>query len=106
MDHEIGAIEALNGHTPRNLAIYFYKPDEDGGMSEAECRLESFQDLDPELLQALQEMLDDNNSYIQTFRSVRDMIRTGDASNVKLVIHANKKPNDEHTRRYNAPESG
>ena len=53
-------------------------------------------------------MLRQNNTYARTFQLLREWVREDDGvglTRFQMVIHADRRPEGEHLRRYNAPES-
>ncbi len=89
-----------------NSALYFYKADDANEMSETECRLQGFHELNTEVLDDLQQMLDENNTYMRIFRSVRGILDDDRMPEPKPVLYANTRPDREHARRYNLPANG
>jgi hypothetical protein len=52
----------------------------------------------------LQAMLRANNSYLQSFLTVRELIDAGQVTeDIKIVLHADRRPPGEHARCYNMP---
>ena len=80
--------------------MFFFYSDTD---AELNYRL-SHAELDPHILQELQSTLHIVNSYV---KSVKTAIEVGvEQSDVKLVLHADKKPHQGiHARSYNLPAS-
>ena len=53
------------------------------------------------LIMSLQEMLHTSNAYIRSFKAA---IEQAPASEFRVVINADKKPSNEHARRFNLPQ--
>ncbi len=49
-------------------------------------------------------MLNQHNTYVQSFMSLHEFARdNAPTDRYKIVIHADKRPENEHVRRYNGP---
>ncbi len=49
-------------------------------------------------------MLNQHNTYVQSFMSLHELARdNAPTDRYKIVIHADKRPENEHVRRYNGP---
>ena len=46
-------------------------------------------------------MLHDSNNYVRSFKCALEDLQN---TNFQLVINADKRPPNEHARRFNAPE--
>ncbi|CAI6357225.1 unnamed protein product [Macrosiphum euphorbiae] len=55
------------------------------------------------LIESLQTVLRENNHLIQSFRSNIEWRSFDELQNFKLIIHADRVPQDEHRGQYNAP---
>jgi len=55
------------------------------------------------LIESLQTVLPETNHFIQSFRSNLESRFFDKLQNFKLIIHADKVPQDEHRGQYNAP---
>ncbi|XP_016661099.1 uncharacterized protein LOC107884118 [Acyrthosiphon pisum] len=55
------------------------------------------------LIESLQTVLRENNHLIQSFRSNIESRSFDELQNFKLIIHADRVPQDEHRGQYNAP---
>ncbi|KAL4092186.1 hypothetical protein QTP88_026728 [Uroleucon formosanum] len=55
------------------------------------------------LIESLQRVLRKNNHLIQSFRSNLESRSFDELQNFKLIIHADRVPQDEHRGQYNAP---
>ncbi|KAL4153912.1 hypothetical protein QTP88_001753 [Uroleucon formosanum] len=55
------------------------------------------------LIESLQTVLRENNHLIQSFRSNLESRSFDELQNFKLIIHADRVPQDEHRGQYNAP---
>jgi hypothetical protein len=58
--------------------------------------------LDPNLLIELQQMLNNVNPYVKTFRQASDMLRSNQLLDMKMVITDNRTTDP---RRYNTPKA-
>ncbi len=72
----------------------------------ANHRREDFPGISAQTLSQLDGMWQSSSSLIQSFLSIREMTQNQPpATNIKLVIHADRRPSNEHERRYNSPAS-
>lgn len=60
------------------------------------------EDLNDDILEHLQNVLDECNPYIRSFRQVRDLIMSNATAEISMLTHSNRR-HDPH--RYNAPTS-
>ncbi len=73
-------------------------------MYSSELRSQNFAGLDRALLTSLASMLNQHNTYVQSFMSLHDLARdNAPTERYKIDIHAEKRPANEHVRRYNVP---
>lgn len=94
--HLIGSLLPPEGKDPQYLQIYFLS-DED----QIRVRSNILPNLNVELIGQLQAILQKNNRYIQDFKSNLDNNLKSD--DLKIIIHADRRPVNEHRGRYNAP---
>jgi len=95
--HCIGSLLPEEGHSPTFAQLYIYDTEH-----ENRNRHNIMQDLDNNILRHLQDMLDECNPYIQSFRQARDIIQSNMTSEISMVIY-NDRTNNSHC--YNAPTS-
>src|SRR3990170_6297341 len=92
--HHIGSLLSENGDSPIFAQLYIYDTEH-----ENENRYNIMQDLDNNILLCLQNMLDEYNPYIQSFRQVRDIILSNETSEISMIIY-NDRTHNPHC--YNA----
>ena len=98
--HRMGNLLPEREEKPKFSQIYFFDSDTD---AELNYRL-SHAELDPHILQELQSTIHSVNSYVKSFKTSIEV--GGEQSDVKLVLHADKKtPQGSHARTYNLPIS-
>src|SRR5581483_471329 len=95
--HLIGPLLPEEGQPPKFAQLYIYDTE-----NEIENRLNLMQDLDPTILQNLQDLLNTVNPYICVFRQARDIFQTSEVPNVSMVIYSDRT---QDLRRYGAPTS-
>ena len=95
--HRIGSLSPEH-EKPKFAQIYFVG-DENEEMS---LRHETIPGLKPSIVADLQQILHDNNSYVASLKMAHEILSTHH-NEYKVVIDAEKRPNGEHERRYNAP---
>ena len=95
--HRIGSLLPENGHSPAFAQLYIYDTEH-----ENENRQNIMQDLNNDILLNLQNILDECNPYIRSFRQVRDIILSNTASKISMVIYSDRTHNPHC---YNAPTS-
>ena len=98
LHHKLGSLLPCEGDVPKFAQLYF--PDTD---HELQNRLLHMDGLDEQFLEILQYTLRSINSYCSSLKSALEM---WDATkNVRSILDANKKPTNEHCRRFNLPMS-
>ena len=95
--HCIGSLLPENGHSPTFAQLYIYDTEH-----ENENRKNIMQDLNDDILLHLQNMLDECNPYIQSFRQARDIILSNRTTEISMIIY-NDRTHNSHC--YNAPTS-
>ncbi len=94
--HRIGSLQPTEGEAPKFAQIYFHDNDH-----ETENRLRHNPHLDPKVLKELQDFMKKINPYVKSLVYASEISK--ESPDLKLVIHADKKPDGEHIRRYNLP---
>jgi hypothetical protein len=79
--HSIGTLLPNNEDYPQFAQIYIYDTD-----NELQNRMNIMPNLDPNILTELQQMLNDVNPYVETFRQASDMLRSNQLLDMKMVI--------------------
>ena len=103
-------VGAVHGSYGRYIQTYFYDVQQQN-----QQRIAAFpqqhQQRALEIVDKIRVALEEsNNTYIQTFKSIQqiesDIEQTTGQSieTIQLALHAEKKPSDEHRRRYNLPQ--
>ena len=106
VQHRAGSLLPADGDVPRFAQLYVYDPAFEtsqrfqnmvvpGSMSAAQ------KDILKKLLQDIQSVIHEVNPFVKDFKQIIEMPEE-EISEGKIVITA-KTPNNEHTRRYNAP---
>lgn len=95
--HRIGTLLPEVGHPPMFAQLYIYDTDH-----ENKNRHNIMEDLNNDILQHLQNMLDEFNPYIKTFRQVRDIVLLNATSEISMIIHSDRASG---SHCYNAPTS-
>ncbi|GFQ92393.1 helitron_like_N domain-containing protein [Trichonephila clavata] len=93
--HRIGSIFPCPAEEPKFLQIYFIN----SNTEQAEQRCKIVQQVKQDLVLKLQDMLQRNNSYIKSFKSAIEKL----GPDFRIIIHADKVPAGEHSRRFNEP---
>src|SRR3990170_904542 len=78
--HRMGSLLSVEGQNPVFAQLYIYDTDHENSN-----RLNVMRNINPEILQNLQNMLDTYNPYIQNFRQVRDFLRD-DAESTEISM--------------------
>ena len=97
--HLIGSLLPLRNEEHRFLQIYFLSD----YMQQTNSRMTHIPHLKHALVHDLQDMLHNNNSYVQSFKTSLQCLSEDNINDYKLVIHADRKPINEHRGRHNAP---
>ena len=93
--HRIGSLQSLPNEDPKFLQVYFVGD----GTQQAQQRCRNVPQTRQGIVLQLQDMLNRENSYVHSFKSAMEKI----SPEFKLVILADKTPQGEHERRFNAP---
>ncbi|GBP66856.1 ATP-dependent DNA helicase pif1 [Eumeta japonica] len=93
--HLIGDLLPAVGAQPEFLQIYFVSH-----ADQVSLRSNLNPSLQIDLIDVLQTYLHDHNTYIQSFKY---NLENRPPNDLKLIIHADVKPPNEHRGRYNAP---
>ncbi len=97
--HFLGALQPASGRRPAFLSVHIHNTDFD---VQYELRSQDFTVVGRALLTNLASMLDQNNTYVKSFMSLHDLARdNAPTDRYRIVIHAYKRPANEHVRRYN-----
>ena len=94
--HKVGSLLPLPGAQPKFLQIYFMGDSD----LQLDIRCNLFRDVQRGILANFQDLLMQHNNLIRTFRTALDRMPS-DAH--RIVIRADKTPNGQHERRFNAP---
>ena len=97
--HKIGSLLPSDAENPKFLQLYFYDNDEATNL-----RHKIMPKLSKEILRYLTKIIEENNSYIKSFKSALEYV--SDDNELSLVLLADKKkiPAGDHSRRYNLPQ--
>ncbi len=99
--HVLGALQPAPDRRPAFLSVYFH--DTDFGV-QSELRSRNFAGVYRALLTSLASMLNQHNTYVQSFMSLHELAREhAPTERYKIVIHADERPANEHVLRYNGP---
>ena len=100
--HLIGSIVPTEGESPKFAQIYFI----DDRESEVATRTAIVDELKPDIIRGVNQLLHDNNHYVEVFKVAKEVFEQENTpTNVKIVINETKRPSGEHSRRYNRPLS-
>jgi len=94
--HRIGSVLPMPNQEPRFLQIFF-TGDKD---MQVDSRCQLIQNVKRSIVAVFQELFDNHNSLILSFRSNLDRMQT---DNCNLIICADRVPPGEHRGRFNAP---
>ncbi len=99
--HFLGALQPAPGRRPAFLSVYIHDTDFE---VQSELRSQNFAGVDRVLLKSLTSMLNQHNACVQSFMSLHELARdNAPTERYKIGIHADKRPANEHVRRYNGP---
>ena len=105
----LGPAQNTTDRPPTCTQIYFYGQDEQltwriDRLTGARNAMQLSYEV--EIFQNLQILLMEVNPYLASFFSVSEQIHNGILpQDVQIMIHADKKPSEEHTRRFNLPQA-
>ena len=90
-----------------SLQSYFYDPQEQVSRRlQILPSLPQHEERDRAVFQSLQSVLLQYNSYLQSFMDIHQIVESGQLpKEIFITIHADKKPERDHARRYNLPTS-
>ena len=98
--HRIGSLVPSAGESPKFSQIYFI----DNQQTELATRCGIVDGLRLDIVRGINELLHDNNHYVQLIKVAKEIFEQHDEpANVRVVINENKRPVGEHARRYNSP---
>ena len=97
--HRIGSLFPAQNMQPKFLQIYFI----DNIPKEVRTRLAIANHLQPDIVRTLTELFHQSNRYVQTLKTAVEILNDLPAENLSVVIHEDKRPGNQHARRYNAP---
>ncbi|XP_014679633.1 PREDICTED: uncharacterized protein LOC106819530, partial [Priapulus caudatus] len=97
--HNIGSMYPQPNRPPQFLQIYFI----DNKVDEVNTRLSIANQLKPEIVANLRDMLHEHNQYVKAFKTAADTLHNINAPDLTVVIHEDKPPSNEHARRFNIP---
>ncbi len=101
--HFIGPLNPSEGIRLKYLSVYIHGSLQNE-VERANHWQEDFLCVSASVLADLEEMLQDCNSLIQSFLSLPEITQGDEApQTIRPVIHANRRPSNEHEQRYNAP---
>lgn len=107
----IGPLQPMENAQPRCIQTYFYDQDEQANIRADYFASDENGGADRELylmlFDQLQQILTEcQNTYLMSFLSVREVIQRMNVppEELRIAIHADIRPMDEHIRRYNLPE--
>ncbi|KAL8563363.1 hypothetical protein ACOMHN_008202 [Nucella lapillus] len=95
--HLIGTLLPHNINTPSFLQVYFIDS------LEEEVAIRQNKELHRGILRQLIEIMHANNSYVQNLKSAKDELLA--EKNMKVIIREDKRPQGEHSRRFNKQQS-
>ncbi|KAL8621594.1 hypothetical protein ACOMHN_026265 [Nucella lapillus] len=95
--HLIGTLLPHNINTPSFLQVYFIDSREE------EVAIRQNKKLHRGILRQLTEIMHANNSYVQNLKSAKDELLA--EKNMKVIIREDKRPQGEHSRRFNKQQS-
>lgn len=94
--HRIGSLFPSANQLPQFLQVYFMGDEE----AQTDRRYQIMQGVQRETVAKIQRVLHDHNRLIHTFKTALESMPN---ENYKVVIHADRTPQGQHERRYNAP---
>jgi hypothetical protein len=93
--HRIGSLLPPQNEQSKFMQVYFLNGNEE---MQQRCRLNA--GLRPDVIQQLQDILHESHPYVADLKYALEQVGQ---QNHKVVIHADRKPPTEHSRRFNAP---
>ena len=96
--HSIGSLAPPENSTAKFAQIYFVGDDK----FQSSLRQTVIQGLRSDIVDQLQHMLHQSNSYARSLKMAVDIL-SSHSQEFKVIIDADKRPSGEHERRFNAP---
>ncbi len=93
--HLLGPLECSSDTSRNGLQIFFLDSRE-----QTNCRMSMYQRTRRTTIEKLQHIIEASNSYVASFKYALELI---DCPEYDIVIHSDRKPDDEHRGRFNAP---
>ena len=101
--HRIGSLLPIEGENPSFAQLYIYDTDNEiGHRIDAVLKKYKKNEVDPDIVVGLLEMLDNCNELVKAFRMARDRFTESEMRNVKIRLIGTRNPNG---RQYNLPTS-
>ena len=98
--HCIGSMVPSTGESPKFSQIYFI----DNQESQVATRCEIISGLRPDIVSSINQLLHNDNHYVQIFKIAMELFTQQDVpTNIRVVINETKRPTGEHLKRYNSP---
>ena len=97
--HSIGTLIPHGENPPKFLQLYFYDTDE-----ATEHRIQTMPKLCSSILKDLTEIIQETNSYIQSFKAVHEYILDDEELKIILLADKSKIPSGQHSGRYSLPQ--
>ncbi|GFR63725.1 hypothetical protein ElyMa_005489700 [Elysia marginata] len=94
--HLAGSLLPMSDQPPQFLQIYFM------GEDQANYRCGITPAVRENIVHELQTLLNEHNRYVQSFRTVAERLAP-QAEELRVIIRAEKRTNNEHPGRFNAP---
>lgn len=97
--HNIGSMFPATDNVHKFLQIYFI----DNRIQELNTRMAITNDLRANIVEGLSDMLQEHNSYVRSFKTAAEILQKEQDPNLAIVIHEERRPRNEHSRRFNVP---
>ena len=96
--HALSQMKPEDGRKPKFSQIYIYDQE-----NELDNRLQSFDNLDREVLRELQEMIKEVNPYAHLYKQAGDIMKENPTEDIKLVLKVHNENTNLDPQRYNLP---
>ena len=96
--HALSQMQPEDCRKPNFSQIYIYDQE-----NELDNWLQSFKQLDREVLKELQDMIKDVDSYAHLYQQAGDIMRENPTEDIKLVLRAHSENCNIYPKRYNLP---
>lgn len=88
--HKMGSLVSNDGETPKFCQLYIYDTENEVENRMKSINVQNSPDIDPQILEGLIKMLEENNHLVKTFRMARDRFKNDNVVDMKIVMKVSR----------------